>query len=157
MWEREREMVIDFRRNQREKRGVEIRGETSERVQMCKYLGIMFDDKLSWKCHLDAVVKKVYSSYILLEKVWVLWCLLINCTAFYATTVSSVLTFGMTCWGGNASKQGKNWLNKNIKKAGGVVRRRQESTDTDYYWLATNKLRDNFGWRDIFLNLTTDT
>ena len=26
-----------------------------------KYLGITFDGKLSWKCYVDAVVRKVYS------------------------------------------------------------------------------------------------
>ena len=31
---------------------------------------------------------------------------------FYAAAVDSVLTFGMTCWGGNASKQGKNRLDE---------------------------------------------
>ena len=65
-------MIIDFRRNQRGYSGIEMKGETVERVESYKYRGISFDDKLSWKCHLDAVVQKVYSSYILLEKVWVL-------------------------------------------------------------------------------------
>ena len=47
----------------------------------------------------------------------------------------------MTCWGGNASKQDTNRLDKNIQKAGGVVGRRQESIDTAYHRLVTNKLR----------------
>ena len=49
---------------------------------------------------------------------------------FYTATFSSVLTFGMTCWGENASKQDKNRLDKNIKKVDGVVDRSQESTNT---------------------------
>ena len=48
----------------------------------------------------------------------------------------------MTYWGGNAFKQDKNRLDKHSKKAGGVVvGRRQESTDTAYHRLVTNKLR----------------
>ena len=46
---------------------------------------------------------------------------------FYAATVSSAFTFEMPCWGGNASKQGKNRLNKNTKKVGGVFRRRKKA------------------------------
>ena len=60
---------------------------------------------------------------------------------FYTATFSSVLTFGMSCWGGNASKQDKNRLDKNTKKAGDVVGRRQESINTVYHRLVTNKLR----------------
>ena len=48
----------------------------------------------------------------------------------------------MLGWG--ASEQDKNRLDKNIREAGGggvVVRRRQESIDTAYRRLVTNKLR----------------
>ena len=38
---------------------------------------------------------------------------------FYTSTVSSVLTFEMTCWGGNASKQDGNKVDRNTQKAGG--------------------------------------
>ena len=63
------EMIINFRRNQREHRGIEIKGETVERVKSYKkYLGITFDDKLSWKCHVDAVVKKVHSRLYRMRK-----------------------------------------------------------------------------------------
>ena len=55
---------------------------------------------------------------------------------FDKATISSVFTFGMTCWGGNAAKQDKNRFDKNIKQVGGVVVRRQESID-----IVTKKLR----------------
>ena len=57
---------------------------------------------------------------------------------FIQHTNSSVLTFGMTCWDGNASKQDKNRLDNNIEKADGVVGRRQ---GTAIHQLVTNKLR----------------
>ena len=37
-----KEMIIDFRRNQREYSGIVIKGETVERVKSYKYLGITF-------------------------------------------------------------------------------------------------------------------
>ena len=40
---------------------------------------------------------------------------------FYTSTISSVLTFGMTCWGGKRTHPNKNRLDKNIKKADCVL------------------------------------
>ena len=63
-----KEMILDFSRNQREYSGIEIKGETVGRVKSYKYLGITFDDKLSWRCHVDAVVKKIHSRLYCLRK-----------------------------------------------------------------------------------------
>ena len=35
---------------------------------------------------------------------------------FYISAVSSILTFGSACWGGNAAKQDKDRLEKNHQK-----------------------------------------
>ena len=61
---------------------------------------------------------------------------------FYTATVNSGLTFGLACWGGNASIQNKNSHDRSIKKAGGggVMGRRLERVDTAYQFV-TNKLR----------------
>ena len=56
-----KEMIIDFEGIKEKHSGIEVKGETVERVTSYNYLGITFDDKLSWKCHVDAVVKKVHS------------------------------------------------------------------------------------------------
>ena len=45
------------------------------------------------------------------------------------------MIFGWSCWGGNAAKQDQGRLEKVIKKAGGVVRRRQESFNSAYHRL----------------------
>ena len=37
----------------------------------------------------------------------------------YKATIDGIFSFGMSRWGGNASKQDKNRLNKNMEKAGG--------------------------------------
>ena len=58
----------DYGRNQREYSGIKSKGETIERVKGFKYLGIPFDDKLSWNCHVDAVVKKVHNRLYYLRK-----------------------------------------------------------------------------------------
>ena len=64
---------------------------------------------------LDAVVRKTQEVILLRKHVREEML-----QTFYIVTIRKVLTFGMPCWGGNASKQDKNRLgNKNITKAGG--------------------------------------
>ena len=72
-----------------------------------------FDDKLSWKCHVDAVVKNVHSSLHCLRKLRSFVVRDEMLRILYTATISSVVTFGMTCCGGNASRQIKNRLDNN--------------------------------------------
>ena len=58
---------------------------------------------------------------------------------FYTSIVRSIMTFGLTCWGGNVTKQDRNRLDKQIKKAGGVVGRQQDDLETLYRRLVTKK------------------
>ena len=57
------------------------------------------------------------------------------------------MLFGLTCWGGNVTKRDKDRLDKIIKKAGGVVGRKEDDIQTIYKRLvikkATNILADN--------------
>ena len=46
---------------------------------------------------------------------------------FYSSVICSVLTFGLTSWGGNITKCSEDRLNKIIKKAGQVIGRKQEN------------------------------
>ena len=64
---------------------------------MYKYLGITFDDNLSWKCHVNAVVKKVHSRLYCSRKLRSSDVRDEILQMFYTATISSVLTFGMTC------------------------------------------------------------
>ena len=91
-----KETIINFRRNQREYRGNEIKGETVERVTSYKYIGLTFHDKLSWKCHADAVVKKVHSRLYCLRKLRSFNIREDILQMLYTATISSGLTLGMT-------------------------------------------------------------
>ena len=61
---------------------------------------------------------------------------------FYSSVIRSVLTFGLTSWGGNLSEEDKGRVNKLIRKAGGVhvFGKRQDSLDTLYDRRSRNKL-----------------
>ena len=61
---------------------------------------------------------------------------------FFTSVISSVLTYGCVCWGGNVSKQDRDRLNKIIKKAESIVGKRQNRFDTYYLGRLTNKLTD---------------
>ena len=61
---------------------------------------------------------------------------------FFTSAISSVLTFGCVCWGGNISKQDRDTLDKIIKKAESVVGKRQDRFDTYHQGRLTNKLTD---------------
>ena len=133
-------MVIDFRKKKSVYSSVEIKGEIVERVQTYKYLGIVFDDKLSWKQHVDATVKKMHSRLYCLRKLRSFNVRKDILQMFYTATIASVLNFGLSCWGGNMTQQDRNRLDKNIKKAGGVIGRAQENMETAYHRLVTDKL-----------------
>ena len=49
---------------------------------------------------------------------------------FYTSTVSSKLTLGLACWGGNLLKHDRDKLNKIIKTASVVIGKEQEDIDT---------------------------
>lgn len=59
---------------------------------------------------------------------------------FYCSTVSSVLTFGATCWGGNITAQDKGRVDKIISKAEGVTGREEEHFDLVYHRRLTDKI-----------------
>ena len=61
-------MRIDFRKNQRCPKPVYIKGEAVERVDTYKYLGVVFDSKLSWKENINSVLKKSELENVLHEK-----------------------------------------------------------------------------------------
>ena len=54
-----KEICIDFRKNQRCPKSDHIKGEAVERVEIYKYLGVVFDGKLNWKENINPVLKKV--------------------------------------------------------------------------------------------------
>ena len=60
---------------------------------------------------------------------------------FYTAIVLSILTFAMSCWGGNMSKQDKNRLEKIIRKAGGVIGTQQADVETLYNRVVTRKFQ----------------
>ena len=54
-----KEMIVDFRKQQREHPPIHINRTVVEKVESFKFLGVHITDKLKWSTHTDSVVKKV--------------------------------------------------------------------------------------------------
>ena len=56
-----KKMVIDFRRKVSVYSDLVIKGEIAEKVETCRYLEIIIDNKLSLKQNLKYIIKKTHS------------------------------------------------------------------------------------------------
>ena len=139
-----KEMIVDFRWkiSRPEPAQVVLRGDTVERVETYKYLGVLFDSALSWKQNTNAVLRKVHTWSLLFSEIEIFQCEQKLLQMFYSSVLSSILTFGLLAWGGNACKWDEEVLDKIIRKASGVVGRTQDNLDTLYDRQVTNKLND---------------
>ena len=116
-----KEVVIDFRKKKEKIIPISISGEDVEIVSTYKYLGVVIDNKLNWGQHIDKVFKKTQSRLFFLRKLRSYNVCNRMLLMFYQTVVSSVMTFALVCWGGNATGRDLDRLNKLIKKAGSCV------------------------------------
>ena len=77
---------------------IEIDGKIIERVAQCKFLGLIVDDKLTWKCHIDYIcgkVSKLIGILIRARKILPI-CSLIT---LYNALLSPYFTYCITIWG----------------------------------------------------------
>ena len=137
-----KKMVVDFRRNQGQSAPVVIKGNAIERVETFKYLGVLFDDRLSWKQNTNVVLKKANTRLFCLRKLKSFNIRQELLQMFYSSVVSSVLTSGLLSWGGNICRRDRETLDKVIRKASGVVGRVQDNLDILHDRRMTQKLND---------------
>ena len=95
-----KEMIVDFRKEEHVLTEVKIKGKPVKRVDSYKYLGIVLDEKLSWKENTDYKCKRVQSRMYCLRKLRSFDVQQDLLQIFY----TSIVTFGLKCWGGNITK-----------------------------------------------------
>ena len=136
-----KEMIIDFRKeNKVDFEPIVIKDESVEKVSKYKYLGMVIDDKLSWKENCDYIYKRTQTRMFCLKK---LRSFNVNSDIlqiFYSSVISSIMSFGITCWGGNMTETDKQRVNKQIRRAGRIVGREQDDLETMYSRQLTKKL-----------------
>ena len=90
-----------------------------------KYLGVVFDNKLTWTHNTETLINKTNTRLYCLRKLRSFNIDSGLLQIFYSSLIKTVLGFGISCWGGNISMQDKNRLDKVIKKSGSVIGKKQ--------------------------------
>lgn len=81
---------------------VTVRGEPLERVDTYKYLGLIFDSKLSWKPHIDLIKSKIRPFLALLRRTSYLLPASVKLSVYYAH-IHSHLVHLASVWGSTGS------------------------------------------------------
>jgi hypothetical protein len=94
-----KEMIMDFRKQQREHPPIHIKGTAVEKVESFKFLGVHITDKLKWSTHTDSVVKKAQQCLFNLRRLKKFGL----SPKTYRCTIESILSSCITAWYGNWS------------------------------------------------------
>ena len=91
---------------------------TSDQVCTYKYLGVAIDGKLHWSDHINNIKSKANKRLYVIRKLGQLKVDRTLITLFYKSVIESVLSFCITCWGGNSSKGDRIKVDRIIKISG---------------------------------------
>ena len=116
-----KEMIIDFRITKNPMRQLGINDESVETVGSYKYLDFTIDNKLYWYAHVDVVCNKLNTRLFFLQKLKSFHVNESILKMFHLAVIQSVITFGISRWGGHITEGDKQKINRSIKKAGKIV------------------------------------
>ena len=140
MSKKTKELIVDFRTKRNEMLPLKIKNETVEIVESYKYLGVTIDNKLDWHDHSSIVFKKFNQRLFFLRKLNSFSLDKKILSIFYSSVLESILTFCLTCWGGNCTEGDKIKFDRIIRKA---------SKLTNNNFLNTNELFEKISLRKI--------
>ena len=112
-----KEIIIDFRKKKTPLAPLMIKNENVEIVNSYKYLGTLIDDQLDWNANATETLKNVNRRFYFLRKLKTFHVDNTILCLFYKAVVESILTFSITCWGGNIQGNKANKINTVIRKA----------------------------------------
>ena len=141
-----KEMVIDYRTLATEPEPVTIKGSTVERIKTYKYLGLVIDNKLSWRDHTEYLCKKLRSRMYCLRKMKKFHVNSKILKMFYDSVFSSVWKYCLTAWGGNCRKVDQWNISSGIKQASRAIGEDLPSFDSTYETVVMRKF--NKIWKD---------
>ena len=108
-------MVIDFREKAIDIMHLKINDQNFDQVCTYKYLGITIDEKLHWSDHINDIKSKTNKRLHCVRKLGQFKVDRTLVTLFYKSVIESVLSFCITCWGGNSSKGDRIKVDRIIK------------------------------------------
>ena len=108
-------MVIDFRKKDTDIMALKINDRIIEQVPTYKYLGVAIDEKLHRSDHINNIKSKASKRLYFVRKLDQFKEDRILITLFYKSVIESILSFCITCWGGNRSKGDRMKVDRIIK------------------------------------------
>ena len=92
----------------------------------------MIDSKLKWNENTESMMKKVNSRMYCLGKLKKFGVSADLLVIFYNAVISSTISFGAACWGGNVSKHDQGRVDKVIHRASHIVDRQLDNFQSLY-------------------------
>jgi hypothetical protein len=112
-----KEMIVDFRKQQREHPPIHIDGTVVEREVRFKFLCEHITDKLNWSTHTGRVVNKAQQHLCNLRRLKKFVLSPKALTNFYRCTIESILSCCITAWYGNCSAHNRKALQRVVRSA----------------------------------------
>uniref|UniRef100_A0A8C7H3V2 Reverse transcriptase domain-containing protein n=1 Tax=Oncorhynchus kisutch TaxID=8019 RepID=A0A8C7H3V2_ONCKI len=141
-----KEVIVDFRKQQREHPPIHIDGTVVERVASFKFLGIHITDKLNWSTHTDSIVKKAQQRLFNLRRLKKFGLSPKALTNFYRCTIESILAGCITAWYGNCTALNRKAIQRVVRSAqritGGKLPALQDTYTTRCYRKAIKIIKD---------------
>ncbi len=116
-----KELVVDFRRQNREHTPITINKTPVERVNSFKFLGVHITEDLTWSAHTDAVLRKTHQHLFFLRRLRKFGMSPSILRSFYTCTVESILTGCITAWFGNSTAGNRKALQRVVRTARHIV------------------------------------
>ncbi len=119
--DKNKELVVDFRRQSRVHTPITIDKTPVERVSSFKFLGVHITEDLTWSAHTDAVLKKAHQRLFFLRQLRKFGTSPSIFRSFYTCTVESILTGCITAWFVNSTAGNRKALQRVVRTARHIV------------------------------------
>ena len=116
-----KELIVDFRKQERVHPSISINGTAVERVSSFKFLGVHISEDLTWAVHISQVVKKAHQRLYFLRRLRRFGLNPSILKTFYTCTVESILTGSITTWYGNCTVRERKSLQRVVRTAQSIT------------------------------------
>lgn len=116
-----KEMVVDFRRVQRDHSPLNIGGSPVEIVQSTKFLGVHLTENLTWSLNTSHTAKKAQQRLYFLRRLRKAHLPPPILTMFYRGTIESILSSCITAWFGNCTVSDRKTLQRIVRTAEKII------------------------------------